>query len=397
MATRAGRGVGFFARRGIMPPMPGRDEQFMARALALAGRGRGAVEPNPMVGAVIVREGKVIGQGWHQRFGGPHAEIEAINAATAGGADLAGATMYITLEPCCHHGKTPPCTEAILAAGLTRVVAAMKDPDPQVAGKGIEALREAGVEVVVGVLEGQARRMLAAYVKLRTTGTPWVICKWAQSLDGRIATHTGHSRWISGEAARQHAHVLRGQCDAVCVGVGTVGADDPLLTNRSGSGRQPARLVLDGELHIPLSCRLLRTIDVAPVIVAARADAPQAAAEAIAAAGAEVLPLPPGAGGVDLSALLAELGRRQWTHLLVEGGRAVLGQFIAAGLADELMVFVAPRLIGGRKSLGPVDWPDVDTVDQAPKLPPPQVEQIGPDVLLRYVLRDPSAPAPPTP
>ena len=382
--------MGFCSRPGIMPPMPSQHEQFMARALALAQRGRGAVEPNPMVGAVIVRQGKLIGEGWHQRFGGPHAEVEAISAAA--GADLAGATMYVTLEPCCHHGKTPPCTQAILDANIARVVAAMEDPDSQVAGKGIQALRAGGVEVVVGVCQDQARRLLAAYVKLRTTATPWVICKWAQSLDGKIATHTGHSRWISGEHARHRVHLLRSQCDGVCVGLGTVVADDPLLTNRSGSGRQPARLVLDGQLNIPLNCRLLGTIDVAPVIVATRSDAPQAAAEAIAAAGAEVLPLPAGPGGVDLAALLAELGRRQWTHLLVEGGRAVLGQFIAADLADELMVFVAPRLIGGQKSLGPVDWPDVDTVDQVPQLPPPQVEQIGPDVLLRYFLHGPAPP-----
>ena len=360
----------------------------MRRALGLARRGRGVVEPNPTVGAVIVREGQVIGEGWHKAFGGPHAEVEAIAAARSARHDPAGATVYVTLEPCCHEGKTPPCTEAIAAAKIARVVAAMEDPDPQVAGGGLAALRAAGVEVTCGVLEAQARELLAAYVKLRTTGRPWVICKWAQSLDGRIATFTGDSKWISGEASRRRVHELRGRCDGICVGVGTVRADDPLLTNRSGRGRQPARVVLDESLETPLDCKLLASTDVSPVIVVARQEADASAGEALTATGAEVLARPAAPGGVELGALLDELGRRQWTYLLVEGGRGVLGSFIAQGLADELLVFVAPRLIGGARSLGPVDWGDVESVEQAMALPAPQVEQIGPDVLLRYVLNE---------
>ena len=375
----------------------GTDEQFMSRALVLARRGRGAVEPNPMVGAVIVRDGKIIGEGWHKRFGGPHAEVETIAAARAAGADLAGATMYVTLEPCCRHGKTPPCTETVVAAGITRVVVAMEDPDPNVAGGGLSALREAGVEVVTGVMEAEARKLLAAYTKLRTKGMPWVICKWAQSLDGRIATHTGSSKWITGEAARRRVHEIRSLCDGVCVGAGTVRADDPLLTARDadpdgvGAGRQPARLILDGSASIPPGCRLMRSTDVSPVIVATREDASPVAIEALSRAGAEVLTLPrtTSRGGVDLSALLKELGRRQWTYLLVEGGRNVHSEFLAQGLADELLVFIAPKIIGGSESIGPLNWADIDGIDEAFSLPRPHVEQIDDDVLLRYVLSAP--------
>ena len=357
----------------------------MARALELARRGCGAVEPNPMVGAVIVRDGKVLGEGWHQRFGGPHAEVEAIAAARAAGHDPAGATMYVTLEPCCHRGKTGPCTAAVREAGIARVVAAMQDPDANVAGKGLAELRAGGVEVITGVLEGQARRLLAAYVKLRTAGRPWVICKWAQSLDGRIATFTGDSKWISGEASRRRVHELRGVCDGVCVGAGTVRKDDPLLTNRSGAGRQPARLVLDADLSTPPACRMLAE-GPSPVLVATPAPAPAQAAEALRRAGAEIVELPRAGEGVDLAALLEELGRRQWTRLLVEGGAGVLGGFLRAGLADELMVFIAPTLLGGRAGLGPVDWPDIRTVKEAMALPAPEIERVGDDVLFHYLL-----------
>ncbi|MDY7011713.1 MAG: bifunctional diaminohydroxyphosphoribosylaminopyrimidine deaminase/5-amino-6-(5-phosphoribosylamino)uracil reductase RibD [Planctomycetota bacterium] len=374
----------------MKPDSESNEDCFMSRALVLARRGRGAVEPNPMVGAVIVREGHVIGEGWHKRFGGPHAEIEAIAAAHAAGEETAGATMYVTLEPCCRTGKTPPCTKAIIAAGVSRVVAAMEDPDANVAGGGFHDLRQADIKVVTGVMEAEVRRFLAAYIKLRTKGAPWVICKWAQSLDGKIATHKAHSKWITGAAARRRVHEIRSLCDGVCVGAGTVRADDPLLTSRdaddNAAGRQPARLILDGSATIPPDCRLIQSIDISPVIVAVREDASTDSIEALTGAGAEVLVLPAGDEGVDLSALLEELGRREWTYLLVEGGRGVHSAFLAQGLVDELLVFVAPLIIGGSGSLGPVDWTDIDTIDEAFALPKPQVEQIGDDVLLRYVL-----------
>lgn len=361
------------------------DATYMSAALELAALGRGQVEPNPMVGAVLVRDGAILGQGYHRRFGGDHAEVEAIAAARAAGHnDLAGATLYVTLEPCSHTGKTPPCTQAILGAGIPRVVAAMEDPDTRVAGSGIAQLRGAGVTVVVGVRQEQARRLLAAYIKLRTQGRPWVICKWAQSLDGKIATHRRHSKWLTGPESRQRVHIIRGHCDGVCVGAGTVASDDPLLTNRSDQGRQPARLILDEHLEMSPSCRMLSDVATAPVLVATRDDNAPALARPLTDKGAEVLRLPAGPGGIDLYVLLQELGNRQWTNLLVEGGRAVLGSFLKQRLADELKVFVAPCIVGGRESLGPVDWEDIDLIDHAHRLTAPTVESIGPDVLLTY-------------
>ena len=358
----------------------------MARALELAQSGRGSVEPNPMVGAVIVRGGQVVAEGCHARFGGPHAEVEAIAQAQARGQDLSGSTLYVTLEPCCHQGKTPPCTDAIIRCGFARVVAAMEDPDQKVSGRGLAILRRAGMELALGVLEGPARELLGAYIKTRRLGRPWVICKWAQSLDGRIATHTGQSRWITGPQARAEVHRVRSWCDGVCVGVGTVLADDPLLTNRSGSGKQPARVVLDAHLRIPLESRLVQSARQSPLLIVTAAD-PGQRLQALEQAGAQVLRLPASpTGGADLPSLLEELGRRGWTYLLVEGGRNVLGQFLSAGLADEAMVFVAPRLLGGRQALGPVDWPEPDRIDQGLKLPPPRVAQLGEDLLLNFVI-----------
>lgn len=350
------------------------DEMFMARAIQLAAAGRGSVQPNPMVGAVIVRDGRIVAEGFHRRFGGPHAEVEAIAAASAAGVDIRGAAIYVTLEPCCHFGKTPPCTQAIITAGLSRVVAAVQDVDPRVAGKGLQQLRQAGVEVQCGVLEPQARTLLEAYIKLRTSRRPWVICKWAQTADGYLSL--GHAppltppaaaspaslpaaspepRWISGDQSRRKAHEIRGLCDAILVGIDTVLADDPLLNNRGGSGRQPVRIVLDSRLRIPAASQLVKTARQWPLIVATGPDAvasrPDAAA-ALSACGAEVMPMPPmvglqGAGPhICLEALLDELGRRQMTYLLVEGGAAVLGSFIAADLADELNVFISPRPLG---------------------------------------------------
>jgi diaminohydroxyphosphoribosylaminopyrimidine deaminase/5-amino-6-(5-phosphoribosylamino)uracil reductase len=347
---------------GIIALVTDLDERFMAAALECAELGRGAVEPNPMVGAVLVRDGRELARGWHRRFGGPHAEVECLAAARAAGVEPRGATMYATLEPCCHYGKTPPCTDALMAAGVAQVVACMKDPDPRVAGKGLEILRRAGVAVRVGVLERRGRELLAPYIKLRTAGRPWVICKWAQTADGYLSLPVGRGRWISCEQSRAAVHRLRGLCDGVLVGVGTVLADDPLLTNRSGAGRQPARVVLDAGLRMPLDCRLVATARQHPLLIAATATAIGQRADAaasLAAAGAEVLALPAAASGgahagepacreqcVSLPALLNELGRRQWTNLLVEGGKLVLESFIGQRLADELHVYRSPVSLG---------------------------------------------------
>ena len=364
-------------------------ESFMAEALTLAQRGRGAVEPNPMVGAVIVREGQIVARGWHKKFGGPHAEIEAINEARSAGVELAGTTMYVTLEPCCHFGKTPPCTDALLAARIARVVLAMADPFPKVAGQGIQKLRSAGIEVVTGVLEQEARQMLQAYIKLRTAGRPWVICKWAQTLDGRISTRTGDSKWISSASSRKRVHILRSECDGVLVGIGTILADDPLLTNRSGHGRQPARVVLDERLLIGPGRQVVQSISQAPLLIAttqAGISAKPQQAQALAKCGADLLILPPTEEGVDIQALLDELGRREWTRLLVEGGSGVLGSFVRMKLADELQVFLAACILGGKEGLPCVTWDEVDLMEHAMRLPRPEVEAIDCDLLLRYRL-----------
>ncbi len=321
----------------------------MLRALELAVRGRGNVEPNPMVGAVIVRDGNILAEGYHQRFGGPHAEIEAIRAAKASRSVIAGATMYVTLEPCCHHGKTPPCTDAILAAHIGKVVVAMADPDPRVAGRSLLILRDADVDVTVGVCEPQARRMLGPYVKLRTQHRPWCIAKWAQTADGYLALPPSSERWISNEESRRQVHTLRSQCAGILVGVGTVIADDPLLTNRSGQGRQPARVVLDSHLRIPLESKLVQSAWEAPLIVATTQQAMADQHEAVFTLqhrGAEILPLPEKNGRIDLSALLDELGKREWMHLIVEGGADVFQTFFAEDLLDELHVYIAPRVVG---------------------------------------------------
>jgi len=337
---------------------PDRDTTTMRRALDLARRGLGRVEPNPMVGAVLVRQDRVVGEGYHRRFGGPHAEIVALEAA---GADARGADLYVTLEPCCHHGKTPPCTEAILAAGVRRVVAAVEDPFPEVAGRGLARLREAGLQVTVGVLEEEARRLNAAFFKRTRTGRPLVIAKWAMTLDGRLADASGTSRWISGEASRRRVHEVRRICDAVLVGSGTALADAPSLTVRHAEPvperGQPTRVILDGRLRLPVGAEPAASAREVPVIVYTLQDAPADAADDLRRAGCEVVPVPAGPGGVNLEAVLDDLGRRDASRALVEGGGRVLGSLLAQGLADRVMVFVAPRLLAAGDARSPLDGP----------------------------------------
>jgi diaminohydroxyphosphoribosylaminopyrimidine deaminase/5-amino-6-(5-phosphoribosylamino)uracil reductase len=353
-------------------------DEFMDLALTEASKGRGAVEPNPMVGAVLVKDGRVIAAGGHMKFGGPHAEIEAIRAA---GPAAAGSTLYVTLEPCAHHGKTPPCADAVIAAGITRVVAAMRDPNPVTSGKGFQKLRDADVTVIEGVLEQEAVRLNAPYVKLITTGTPYVTAKWAMTLDGRIATPGGQSRWISCEDSRRSVHELRGRMDAVAVGIGTALADDPLLTARGTGPRVPARIVLDSRCRMPLESQLLRTLADGPVLVAASADAPGKALERLQAAGAEVLTTS-SPGRVDPRELLAALGDRGMTNVLLEGGGTVLGSFFRQGLVDAAKVFVCPKIFAGDDAPGPVRGGAVDLVDEALHLQHVAVSQLGSDVLI---------------
>jgi len=322
---------------------------WMRRALALAVRGRGSVEPNPMVGCVLVRGGRIIGEGYHRRYGGPHAEVNALKNA---GRLARGATAYVTLEPCCHYGKAPPCTDALIAAGVKRVVLAMRDELPPVSGRSVAILRKSGIRVSVGLCEDQARHLNAPYLKLKGSGRPWVILKWAQSIDGKIATRTGDSKWISGEESRRYAHKLRGRVDAIIVGVATVVADDPALTCRHGKPRRTAtRVVIDPRLRTPPDARLIRTADKVPtIIVTDRRQTNSAKARRLARLGAEVLGLRSRRSGLDVDGLLRELGRRRMTNVMVEGGGRTLGTFVDAGLADEAVVFVSRRLIGGRQA-----------------------------------------------
>lgn len=328
---------------GEIPSESNRDRLWMSRALAEAERGRGAVEPNPMVGAVVVRDGRLAGFGHHARFGGPHAEVEAL--ARAGDA-ARGATLYVTLEPCCHFGKTPPCTDAILAAGIARVVAAQGDPFPRVAGGGLARLREAGVAVEVGLEAAAAARLNAPYLKRLATGRPYVTAKWAMTLDGKTAAASGDSRWISSPRSRALVHEVRGRMDAVVVGIGTALADDPQLTARPPGPRTPARVVLDSAGRLPLESRLAQTARTAPVYVAATERAPADRLARLSALGCAILPFP-GAGPVPILPLLDELGRQGMTNVLVEGGGRVLGAFLDAGQVDAVDVFIAPAVEGG--------------------------------------------------
>ena len=365
------------------------DEHFMDMALELARGGRGGVEPNPMVGAVIVRDGVVIGKGYHRKFGGPHAEIEAIANAKSNGHDVRGATLYVTLEPCCHFGKTPPCTVALIAAGLAKVVAAMQDVDQRVAGNGLAKLKATGIDVVCGVLQAQARQMLAAYITLRTKSRPWVICKWAQTSDGYLALPGRQGRWISNEFSRQKVHQMRGLCQGILVGINTVLADDPLLNNRSGKGGQPARIVLDSHLRLPMDCELVKTARQSSVIVAASRQALEAnAAHALALrdAGLELLPLDATPQGLDLPALLRDLGRRQWTYLLVEGGASILKSFISRQLADEIVIFRSQaKVLAKAEELKQLPRLDADALIAESGLEPAETLDIHGYTMMRFV------------
>ena len=354
------------------------DERWMRQALALAGRGRGRVEPNPMVGAVVLdAAGQLAGEGWHQKFGAAHAEVHAFAMA---GERARGGTLYVTLEPCCHFGKTPPCTDLALKSGVRRVVAAMADPYPKVAGGGLAILRAAGVDVTVGVGEADARILNAPNLKLLATGRPWVHLKWAMSLDGKIATRTGDSKWISGEESRAIVHELRGRMDAILVGGGTVRADDPALTARPAGPRTAVRAVVSRSGELPESCQLKRTAREVPVIVFT-AKGNETKLAGWTADGAEVL-------GIDsLDDVLTELGRRRMTNVLVEGGAGLLGSFLDANAADEVHAFIAPSIIGGDTALSPVGGRGSERIAGIAKLVEPTTRVVGRDVYIHGRLR----------
>ncbi len=364
------------------------DSRFMQRALALAARGQGSVEPNPMVGAVIAQGDQSVGEGWHTRFGAPHAEIDALRAA---GDKAHGGTLYVTLEPCCHHGKTPPCTDAILAAGIRRVVAAMQDPFPKVSGGGIGQLRGAGVQVEVGLAEPEARHINAPYLKLLRAGRPWVLAKWAMTLDGRIATRGGYSRWISGKASREVVHRLRGRVDAILVGRRTAQIDDPLLTARPEQPhdeygptvrRVATRIVLDSFARLSSHSQLVKSAGQAPLIVACGPEADEKELRRLSECGVEVLPFLAATQFERTLQLLDELGRRQMTNILVEGGSQLLGAMLDARQIDEVHTFIAPKLFGGEKAIGPIGGAGADHVSKALAIAELACERLGEDVYL---------------
>jgi diaminohydroxyphosphoribosylaminopyrimidine deaminase/5-amino-6-(5-phosphoribosylamino)uracil reductase len=352
------------------------DEKWMARALELAERGRGHVEPNPLVGAVLVQRGEVVGEGWHENFGRAHAEVNALAKA---GAAARGATLYVTLEPCRHYGKTPPCTQAILSAGVRRVVAGMLDPFPAVSGQGAAQLREAGIVVETGLSEKEARRLNAPYLKLLKTGRPYVHAKWAMTLDGKIATRTGDSKWISGETARRHTHQLRGRMDAIIVGIGTVLADNPCLTVRPPGPRVPVRIILDSQGRLPGDSTLATTARDTPVLLITAGESARACA--LRTLGCEMLTLPASGGRPNVDSLLNELGRRRMTNVLVEGGAQVLGSFFDAKAVDEVHAFIAPTIAGGI-SMTAVAGLGIEKISEALRLAEWSVIEIGKDILI---------------
>ena len=353
------------------------DLQHLRRALELAARGQGLVEPNPLVGCVIARGPDVLGEGWHARFGGPHAEVEALQAA---GSHAAGATLYVTLEPCCHFGKTPPCTDAVIAAGIRRVVAAHADPFPRVAGGGIAQLQAAGIEVEVGLLADEARQLNAPYLQLLGTGRPWVMAKWAMTLDGKLATRTGSSQWISGAAARAIVHQIRGRVDAIIVGRGTALADNPQLTARPPGPRTATRIVVDSLASLSLESRLVSTARETPVLIAVGPEATAERCQLLRDAGCEVWIGESPDRNERLQQLLLELGRRRLTNVLVEGGAQLLGALWDLGAIDEVHAFLAPKLVGGQGAPSPFAGLGLADMQAALSLQTPIVEFIEPDV-----------------
>ena len=357
------------------PTFSPEDEKWMAQALELGAKG--SPSPNPHVGALLVKGGQVLGSGHHERAGEDHAEVVAIRQA---GDKARGATLYVTLEPCNHQGRTPPCTNAIAKAKLARVVVGCRDPNPHVAGGGIEKLRDAGVKVDVGCREAEARRLIAPWTKFVTTEIPYVVLKLALSLDGRIASRTGSSKWVTGPEARARVHQLRSQQDAVVVGIGTALADDPRLTVRDAPGPSPLRVVLDTRLRLPPASRLVESAREVPTWVICTTDAPQSAEEALVERGVEVMRAAPSAEGrVDPLAALKLLSGRGIVTVMIEGGAELAGSVLAGALVDELHCFIAPILLGPRGRPGAVDWAGPATPGEAPCIGDPQWEVCGVD------------------
>lgn len=350
----------------------------MARALMLAQKGLYTTAPNPRVGCVLVRDGSIVGEGWHKRAGGPHAEVHAIEQA---GNRAKGATAYVSLEPCCHQGKTPPCSQALIHAGVRRVVAAMQDPNPEVAGKGLAQLEEAGIETESGLMQLQAEAINPGFIMRMRHGRPWVTCKLAMSLDGRTAMASGESKWITGEAARRQVHRLRARSSAIMTGIGTVLADDPSLNVRlkddepEGGWLKPIRVILDPNLGMPVTAKLLQ--QEARTIVATATDDAEREAE-LTEAGAEVIHLPAPGGTIDLPECLIHLANEEVNEVLLETGATLSGAMLNAGLVDELKIYIAPHLMGNG-ARGLFNLPGLETMDRRINLEINDIRAVGKD------------------
>ncbi|MEA2450292.1 MAG: diaminohydroxyphosphoribosylaminopyrimidine deaminase [Thermoleophilaceae bacterium] len=364
------------------------DERHLMRAVELAAEARGRTSPNPLVGAVVVKNGRTIGEGFHHAAGQPHAEREALTACSE---DPAGATMYVSLEPCCHHGRTPPCTEAIVGARIARVVIASDDPSGKASGRGLGILRDEGVavEMMNGQAGAAARLLNQPFRKHARTGRPLVVWKAAMTLDGKVATGRGDSKWISSDASRARAHRWRAEADAVACGIGTALADDPLLTARiEGVERQPARVVFDSEARLPLTSKLVQTARDVPLYVMCSRAAKRTATEALSAAGAEIVVVRGDTDAARISDALRELGAREIQSLLLEGGPHLAGSFFDASEVDEARVFIAPILAGGARSRPALDGQGVELIGDAPRAIEQRVETIDGDVLIEARFRE---------
>ena len=357
------------------------DQKYMEMALDLAIKGEGFTSPNPMVGAVVVKGDRVVGDGFHEVVGGPHAEVNAIDAA---GKQAAGATLYVTLEPCNHTGRTPPCTSKILDAGISRVVVAMPDPNVNVAGGGLEVLKQHGLEVVCGVCEAQARKLNEAFIAYVTTGRPFVIAKCAATLDGRIATQSGDSKWVTGEAARRFVHRLRHAVDAIMVGINTVRMDDPSLTTRleNGRGKDPVRIILDSHLSISPDARVLQQDSAADTILVAAKTVEQSKKAIIEKDGVRVIEAALKHDRIDMGALMTQLGAMEISSLLIEGGSQVLGSAFRAGIVDKVQFFFAPKILGGDDGIPICSGPGAKLMGQSIALKDSVVHRFDDDVLI---------------
>lgn len=355
-------------------------EEYMRRAIQLAQKGMGWTAPNPMVGAVIVKDGRIIGEGWHRRCGELHAERNAIGSLKE---SAEGATIYVTLEPCCHHGKTPPCTDAIIENKIARVIIGSRDPNPKVAGKGAKILREHGIEVVEDFLREECDELNPEFFHYITTGKPYVIVKYAMTLDGKIASRTGASKWITGETARNHVHKLRGRYAAIMAGIGTVIADDPMLNCRIDGAHQPLRVIADSALRISVDSRIVQSACEYPTLIAACDPDPEKKLE-LEKHCVEVISCPGEDGRVDLTALIDELGKRQISSVLVEGGGEIHESLIRSGCADHVMAYIAPLIMGGKDAKSPVEGLGAECPDEGCRLTGRRITALGEDILLEY-------------